>query len=392
MACRAGEGRARDATGSFLRFVFARQSNAVGDPALCDARSAGEDADRRGEASGPLATLPGARTVTAAESSGTEERSAVEKFFFPDKEELPGDFQMPIWDHLEELRERVIVAALACGAAILTCFCFSKDLVVFLEAPVMEKGVRFLQLSPGEFFFTTIKARIARRAAADLLASLNAPTDPASGSPGPQVAGYAGLLLSVPTVLYEIIAYVVPGLTRDERKFLGPVVLGSTFLFILGLFFSYQVTSSRTLGSTGRPSPCAVARADPHHPPPPRWRRSSPPLRSTSSSPLLMGPWSPSGPSTSTSTSSSCSCSPPVTRAHAAARRVSALRGSVGGRWRLALCAHRHTLLALAGLSFQVPVIQLMLGQLRIVTADQMFSQWRFVVVGATIAAAGAWR
>ena len=36
----------------------------------------------------------------------------------------------------------------------------------------------------------------------------------------------------------------------------------------------------------------------------------------------------------------------------------------------------------------QVPIIQVMLGQLRIVSSEQMFSQWRFVVVGATIAAA----
>ena len=54
---------------------------------------------------------------------------------------------------------------LSCGhlnaalVAILVCFIFSKDLVVFLEAPVAQQGVRFLQLSPGEFFFTTFKAR-----------------------------------------------------------------------------------------------------------------------------------------------------------------------------------------------------------------------------------------
>ena len=65
--------------------------------------------------------------------------------------------QMPIWDHLEELRERVLVGALAAGIAVLICFAFSKDLVVFLEAPVASQGVRFLQLSPGEFFFTTLK-------------------------------------------------------------------------------------------------------------------------------------------------------------------------------------------------------------------------------------------
>ena len=40
------------------------------------------------------------------------------------------------------------------------------------------------------------------------------------------------------------------------------------------------------------------------------------------------------------------------------------------------------------GLSFQVPVIQVMLGQLGVVSSATMFSQWRFVVVGATVAAA----
>lgn len=93
----------------------------------------------------------------ATVSFDSNEKSAVEKFLFPDKEELPDDFSMPIWDHLDELRERVLVAAIAAGVAVLTCFCFSKDLVVFLEAPVASQGVRFLQLSPGEFFFTTFK-------------------------------------------------------------------------------------------------------------------------------------------------------------------------------------------------------------------------------------------
>lgn len=72
-------------------------------------------------------------------------------------QELPDDFEMPIWDHLDELRERVLVAAAAAGVAVLSCFVFAKDLVVFLEAPVAQQGVRFLQLSPGEFFFTTLK-------------------------------------------------------------------------------------------------------------------------------------------------------------------------------------------------------------------------------------------
>ena len=63
-------------------------------------------------------------------------RSAVQQWLNPAPEELPDDFEMPIWDHLDELRERVLVGGLAAGAAVLTCFLFAKDLVVFLEAPV----------------------------------------------------------------------------------------------------------------------------------------------------------------------------------------------------------------------------------------------------------------
>jgi sec-independent protein translocase protein TatC len=48
------------------------------------------------------------------------------------------------------------------------------------------------------------------------------------------VGGYAGLLVAMPTVLYELIAYVVPGLTKAERQFLAPIIFGSSILFYLG--------------------------------------------------------------------------------------------------------------------------------------------------------------
>jgi hypothetical protein len=78
--------------------------------------------------------------------------------------------------------------------------------------------VRFLQLSPGEFFFTTLK-----------------------------VAGYSGLLIAAPTVLYEVAAYVVPGLTKSERRFLAPIIFGSSILFYLGLLFSYEILTPAAL-------------------------------------------------------------------------------------------------------------------------------------------------
>lgn len=127
------------------------------------------------------------------------EGSPIYNFLYPQKELLPDDKEMSLFDHLEELRERIFVSVFAVGAAIVGCFAFSKELVIVLEAPVKSQGVRFLQLGPGEFFFTTLK-----------------------------VSGYCGLLLGSPIILYEIIAFVLPGLTKSERRFLGPIVLGSS--------------------------------------------------------------------------------------------------------------------------------------------------------------------
>ena len=176
------------------------------------------------------------------------ERTKIQNFLYPDASELSNS-EMPIWDHLDELRERILIAALAAGGSILTCFCFSKDLVVFLEAPVAEQGVRFLQLSPGEFFFTTFKVSIQVTPLYDWVGSFGEATPiwfasfawnvlhHHSAAPAVhlvQVAGYAGLLLATPTVLYEIVAWVFPGLTIDERKQLAPIVFGSSILFYIG--------------------------------------------------------------------------------------------------------------------------------------------------------------
>lgn len=96
-------------------------------------------------------------TEDALTNGEPENGSAIYNFLYPDKELLPEDKEMTIFDHLEELRERIFVSVLAVGAAIMGCFVYSKDLIMILEAPVRTQGVRFLQLAPGEFFFTTIK-------------------------------------------------------------------------------------------------------------------------------------------------------------------------------------------------------------------------------------------
>lgn len=61
------------------------------------------------------------------------------------------------------------------------------------------------------------------------------------------MSGYCGLLLGSPIILYEIIAFVVPGLTVSERRFLGPIVFGSSVLFYAGVAFSYAVLTPAAL-------------------------------------------------------------------------------------------------------------------------------------------------
>lgn len=70
---------------------------------------------------------------------------------------------------------------------------------------------------------------------------------PASSTGSPATLPPQGLLIGAPVVLYEIIAFVLPGLTRQERQFLGPIVLGSSVLFYAGLTFSYSVLTPAAL-------------------------------------------------------------------------------------------------------------------------------------------------
>lgn len=125
-----------------------------------------------------------------------------------DINEVPYDVEMSLFDHLEELRWRIFYSLIAVFVAIVGCFWQVKRIVELLEIPA--QGVKFLQLSPGEYFFVSFK-----------------------------VAGYSGLLVASPFILYQIIMFVLPGLTRRERRFIGPIVLGSSVLFFAGLAFAY---------------------------------------------------------------------------------------------------------------------------------------------------------
>ena len=201
-----------------------------------------------------------------------------------DQDIVPDEVEMSIFEHLEELRVRIFHSLIAAVLGIISCFIVVKPIVKFLEVPA--QGVKFLQLAPGEYFFVTIK-----------------------------VAAYSGLLLTSPFMLYQIVKFVLPGLTIRERKFLRPIFLGSTVLFGLGLVFAYLAIV-----------PAALK--------------------------FFIGYGS----------------------------EVVEQAWSIEKYFEFVLLLMFSTALA-----FQVPILQLLLGIVGIVTSQQMLSSWKYVLLGAVV-------
>ncbi|HYW18948.1 MAG TPA: twin-arginine translocase subunit TatC [Nodularia sp. (in: cyanobacteria)] len=198
--------------------------------------------------------------------------------------ELPDEVEMSLFDHLEELRQRIFYSLIAVAVGVIGCFIAVKPIVKLLEVPA--QGVKFLQLAPGEYFFVSIK-----------------------------VAGYSGLVLSSPFILYQIIQFLLPGLTRRERRLLGPVVLGSSVLFGAGLVFAYLLLIPAALNFF-----------------------------------------------------------------------ISYGEDVVDQLWSIDKYFEFVLLLLFStGLAFQIPIIQVLLGYLGIVSSKMMISGWRFVIMGAVI-------
>jgi sec-independent protein translocase protein TatC len=124
--------------------------------------------------------------------------------------------ELPFSEHIEELRQRLFhifwIILFLTGAA----FIEVKLLVKILELPV--DNVKFFQLSPGEYFVSTVK-----------------------------ISFYTGLLFGSPFAIGQIILFLLPGLTKKETKVILPLLLSSLCLFGLGLLFFLLCLNSRSI-------------------------------------------------------------------------------------------------------------------------------------------------
>jgi sec-independent protein translocase protein TatC len=192
--------------------------------------------------------------------------------------------ELPFSEHIEELRQRIFL--LFWIVILLSCLAFIevKSIVKILEFPI--SNVKFFQISPGEYFISTIK-----------------------------ISFYSGLLFSSPFIIGQLILFLLPGLTRKETKIILPLLIGSLLLFGLGLAFSYYTLIPAALN-----------------------------FFLNYSEEVLEPFW------------------------------------SFDQYFEFILVLFYST-----GLAFQIPIIQILVGLLNIVSAKQMLSAWRYIILISTI-------
>ena len=130
------------------------------------------------------------------------------------------DVKMTIWEHLNELRSRLVRAAL--GVLVTTCvaWAYRVQILAWLIRPY-EKAWMARKM-PGAPELQTL-----------------APTDVFVGYL--QLSLVAGIVAATPIIFYQLWAFVSPGLYQREKKFVVPFVLFSTTLFLSGVAFAYYV-------------------------------------------------------------------------------------------------------------------------------------------------------
>lgn len=122
---------------------------------------------------------------------------------------------MPLMEHLIELRKRLLISFAAIVLCGIVVFVFYDSVLSFLSGPYQHvtrnsegcgrKGCRLIVTDP----------------IAPLMVRL-------------KIAGYGGLALSVPIVMWQVWRFIVPGLHQRERRYAVGFVVGSVVLFLLG--------------------------------------------------------------------------------------------------------------------------------------------------------------
>lgn len=125
--------------------------------------------------------------------------------------------EMPLLDHLIELRQRLIYSLIAVGVLCIVCFIVSRQLFDFLLGPYKAAvpnlaDVHLIYTAPQEFFFTQLS-----------------------------VALFAALFFAFPVIATQIYMFVAPGLYKRERKAFLPYLIATPVFFVIGAALVYYI-------------------------------------------------------------------------------------------------------------------------------------------------------
>ena len=129
---------------------------------------------------------------------------------------------LTILEHLQELRYRLMVCAgaLIFGVSV-SFYPLSQIFIRFLEQPAKDRVENFelVFTEPLEFWTSYFKVSL-----------------------------LLGLAIAMPVIVYQLLAFVGPGLTKEERRWFYPIVAGASLSFVGGVAFAYYVELPPALG------------------------------------------------------------------------------------------------------------------------------------------------
>jgi sec-independent protein translocase protein TatC len=134
--------------------------------------------------------------------------------------------------HLLELRNRLVKAFLAVLIVALPCLWFANELFTFVAQPLMQKlpaGASMIATNVVTPFLTPIKLAI-----------------------------YVAIFIAMPVILYQLWAFVAPGLYRHEKRFALPLLVSSILLFYGGIAFAYYLVFPYIFGYFVSTAPAGV--------------------------------------------------------------------------------------------------------------------------------------
>jgi sec-independent protein translocase protein TatC len=122
--------------------------------------------------------------------------------------------EMTLFEHLGELRKRLLISSMAIAIAAVVCFSYTKEIFHFVSLPFFSsfKGSILIGTGPAEAFILRIK-----------------------------LALFSGAIVAMPVLCQQLWLFIAPGLYPNERRLFVPFVFSTTALFLLGAGFCYSI-------------------------------------------------------------------------------------------------------------------------------------------------------